>query len=251
MPTLSAIIITKNEEEQIAACLDSLSFVDEIIVLDTNSTDKTEEICAKYNAKFSTAPWQGFGKQKQLALEMASSDWVLSIDADEHVTEELKNEILALLQKPSSVVAYKIPRLTTFYGQAVTHCCNPKKDTPVRLIKRGSARFSDDLVHEKILVDGEIGTLQSQIIHHSFKNLEEILLKTNSYSTLGAEKLNQKGIQGSILKAFGHAIWVFLKIYFFKGGFMDGWPGFLIALGNFEGTFYRYAKLLEMQKYRH
>jgi len=250
MSTLSAIIITKNEEKQITACLEALRFVDEIVVIDSESTDQTKEICQKYQAKFQVSPWLGFGKQKQLALEAASSDWILSVDADEIITKELAEEILQIVKKENLFNAYRVPRQTVFYNKALKHCCNPKKDTPIRLFKKEVANFSNDLVHEKVVTSVETGTLKNHLLHYSFKSLTDLLNKANLYSTLGVDRLSKKGIQGGMLKAFGHAFWAFIRIYLLKGGFLDGWPGFLIAFSNFEGTFYRYAKLLEMQKYR-
>jgi len=245
MQKITATIITKNEALNIAKCLAALSFVDEIIILDSGSTDGTQAICQKFNnVKLTETDWPGFGIQKNRALQMASNNWVLSIDADEIVTENLKNEILKILSDHVTLTAYKIPRLNFFQKRKLKYCLNSKGDSPVRLVQKKFAKFSPDYVHEKIIVTGSVGVLKNQLLHHPFNNLSELLDKTNLYSTLGAQKLFKKNISPSILKTFGHSIWTFIRIYFLKLGFLDGWSGFLIALANFEGTFYRYAKLI-------
>lgn len=246
MKKITATIITKNEALNIEQCLQSVSWVDEIIVLDSGSTDGTQEICRRLGAKLIETDWPGFGIQKNRALEMATNDWVLSIDADEVVTEELKIEIQAILADPQALVAYRIPRLNFFQNHKLKYCLNAKHDAPIRLAQKKYAKFSNDCVHEEIIVDGAIGTLDHMLLHHPFRDLAELLDKANLYSTLGAKKLFEKKIKPSIFKTLWHSIWAFTKIYFLKLGFLDGWAGFLIALANFEGTFYRYAKLIEL-----
>ncbi|EKE01169.1 MAG: Lipopolysaccharide core biosynthesis glycosyltransferase [uncultured bacterium] len=249
MPTISAIIITKNEEKNIAACIDSVLWVDEIIVLDCGSTDQTQEICRKYapKVKLRETDWPGFGEQKNRALALATSDWILSVDADERVTPQLKQEILQKLDNPN-YVAYKTPRLNYFLGKPIRYCYGDKSDAPIRLAKKNACKFSDDIIHEKIIVNGTIGKLQNKLDHFSFNNIEDLINKINSYSTLGATKLYKNNKKTSHTKAFAHALWAFIRIYFLKRGFLDGWPGFIIAFSNFEGTFYRYVKLIEKNR---
>lgn len=244
---LTAIIITKNEATNIAACIESVLWMDEIIILDSGSTDGTEAICKKYPVKFMETDWSGFGAQKNRALQLATNEWVFSIDADERITQELQAEITKKISA-TDYNAYKIKRLNFFQNKAMKHCLNPEKDTPIKLFKKNAAKFSDDVVHERIIVEGKIETLDNFLLHYPFKNLEELLNKANRYSTLGAQKLAAKNAHTSIGGTLWHGFWAFFRIYFLKLGFLDGWSGFLIALGNLEGTFYRYAKLLELNK---
>jgi glycosyltransferase involved in cell wall biosynthesis len=246
MPTISATVITKNEEQNIVACIESVLWADEIVVLDCGSTDQTLALCKKYEPKVKVyeADWPGFGKQKNRVLALATSAWILSIDADERVTSELKQEILQKINH-TNCVAYKIPRLTYFLGKPIKYCFGNKSDTPIRLIKKGFGDFSDDVIHEKIIVTGITGELQNKLQHFSFGSAEELINKINSYSALGAAKLYDAKITTSYAKAFAHASWAFIKIYFLRFGFLDGWAGFIVAFSNFEGVFYRYAKLLE------
>ena len=246
MPTISTIIITKNEEENIEACLESVLWTDEIIVLDSGSTDNTLTICKKYAPKVRVyaADWPGFGKQKNRALAFATSTWILSVDADERVTPELQQEILQKLDN-ANCVAYNIPRLTYFLDKPIKYCFGNKSDAPLRLVKKDYGKFSDDIVHERLIVNGAVGKLQNKLQHFSFGSIEELINKINSYSTLGAIKLHATKKKTSYAKAVAHAFWRFIKIYFLKLGFLDGWPGFIIAFSGFEEVFYRYAKLLE------
>lgn len=247
MPTISAIIITKNEAKNIEACIESVLWVDEIIVLDSGSTDKTKDICKKYvpKVKLYETDWPGFGVQKNRALGFASSEWVLSVDADEILTSKLKQEILNTL-KSACYVAYKIPRVSYFFGKPLRYGFSYVADRQVRLAKKGLCKFSDDIIHEKIIVTGEVGVLKNKLNHFSIGSIEELLNKVNNYSTLGALKLYNKNKKTSFNKAFIHAIWAFIRIYFFNGLFFNGWRGFIVAFSKFEGVFFRYVKLLEL-----
>ena len=248
MPTITTIIITKNEARNIAACIESALWTDEIVVLDCGSTDQTQEICKQYapKVKLYETDWPGFGKQKNRALELATSNWILSIDADERITSELKKEILQQLDSIDSTncAAYQIPRLTHFLGKSIKYCFGTN-DAPIRLIQKGFGKFSDDIVHEKIIANGKTGKLQNKLEHLSFDNVETLINKINNYSSLGATKLYRNQKKTTYAKAMARATWIFIKIYFLKRGFLDGWAGFIIAFSNFEGTFYRYVKLLE------
>lgn len=248
MPTITATIITKNAAADIQACLESLLWVDTIIVLDSGSTDNTLEICRKFSPKVkcSETDWPGFGQQKNRALAQATTDWILSIDADEKITPELQQEILSKIAN-TDCVAFKIPRLTYFLGRALRHCFNPHGDTPLRLIKNGFGKFTDEIVHEQLIANGKTGVLDNFLLHYPFKGCTDLLNKANFYSTLGAAKLAAKQVHSGIAKTLGHAIWTFVRLYFLKLGFLDGWPGFLIAVSGAEGAFYRYAKLMEQQ----
>jgi len=242
---LSVIIITKNEASHIGRCLESVSWADEIIVLDSGSQDDTVSICRQYTDKVYETDWPGFGVQKQRALDKATGDWVLSIDADEVVTPELRMEIEQAFQQ-EQFQGYEIPRLSSYCGRQIRHS-GWWPDYVLRLFRRQSGRFSDSLVHEKISVEGAISRLATPLLHDAFVNLDEVLHKVNGYSSLGAEMLYQKGVRSSISKAIFKALWTFMRTYFLKLAIMDGRQGLMLSISNAEGTYYKYAKLLELQ----
>ncbi len=247
MPTLSVIVITKNESQDISTCLESISWADEIVVLDSGSTDKTVEICRKYTDKVISTNWPGFGPQKNRALDMANGDWVLSLDADEHITPELRDEILSTIAEPGGKVAFMMPRLSSYCGRPMRHG-GWWPDYITRLMLRGNGRFSDDIVHERLVIDGPTGTLKHPIIHKAFETLEEVIQKLNSYSTAGARMMHAEGKKAGLTKALSHALWSFLHTYIIRAGFIDGRIGFMLAISNAEGTYYRYLKLMLMGK---
>lgn len=239
---MSVTVITHNEAHNIEACLRSVSFADQVVVLDSGSTDDTVQIARSLGAEVAVSPdWPGFGIQKNRALALASSDWVLSLDADERVTPELQAEILACLKAPTPDV-YSFPRLSSYCGQYMRHS-GWYPDRVTRLFRRTAARFSDDLVHEKVVAHGPVGQLHSHLLHESFRNFEAVLDKANRYSTAGAQSLLNKGRAGSVGKAIGHGLWAFIRTYFLRLGFMDGQMGLVLAISNAEGTYYRYLKL--------
>lgn len=242
LASLSVTVITHNEAHNIAACLRSVSFADQVVVLDSGSSDDTVQIARSLGAEVGASPdWQGFGIQKNRALALATSDWVLSLDADERVTPELQLEILACLQAPAFDV-YSFPRLSSYCGQYMRHS-GWYPDRVTRLFRRTAARFSEDLVHEKVLAQGPIGQLRSHLLHESFRNFEAVLDKANRYSTAGAQSLLGKGRSASVGKAIGHGLWAFIRTYFLRLGFLDGRMGLVLAISNAEGTYYRYLKL--------
>ncbi len=240
---LSVILITKNEEANLKDCLESISFANEIIVVDSQSSDKTIEIAQSFGAKVqNTSDWPGFGPQKNRALNLATQDWVLSIDADERVTPELKDEILAVINGISSADCYAIPRLSWYCGRFIKHS-GWYPDYVDRLFKRGSAKFSDHLVHERLLPNGTVKKLKHHFLHYSFKNFSQVLQKIDGYSTASAEQALKKGKKSSVLKAIGHGLWAFFRTYFLRLGFLDGQQGLALAISNAEGTYYRYIKI--------
>lgn len=248
--SLSVIIITKNEEAAICDCINSVSWADEIIVVDASSSDKTVEISKRLGAKVSIHPdWQGFGVQKNRALDMATNDWVLSIDADERVTKELRSEIKEAILHHDTNIAFEIPRLSSYCGQFIHHS-GWRPDYVLRLFPRNHAKFSDDLVHERVLFNGKIKKLKNPMLHLSYENLDEVLDKTNRYSSAGAEMLFSRGKKSSLSKAILHGLWAFLRTYIFKLGFLDGKMGFILAVSNAETTYYRYLKLMLLHQER-
>jgi glycosyltransferase involved in cell wall biosynthesis len=243
---LSVIIIAKNESAHIGSCLQSVAWADEIIVLDSGSEDDTVEICKQYTDSVFITDWPGFGIQKQRALDKAQGDWVLSIDADEVVTTELRMEIERALQQ-KLINGYDIPRLSSYCGKQIRHG-GWWPDYVLRLFRRNAGYFTESVVHERIVVRGETGKLTSPLLHDAFVNLDEVLCKVNSYSTLGAEMLHQKGTQPSISKALFKGLWTFIRTYWLKAAFLDGRQGLMLSISNAEGTYYKYVKLLELQE---
>ncbi|HSV36079.1 MAG TPA: glycosyltransferase family 2 protein [Ramlibacter sp.] len=246
-PSLSVIVITHNESARLRACLTSVAFAREVVVVDSGSTDDTVDIARAMGARVSQTPdWPGFGPQKNRALDLATGDWVLSIDADERVTPELRDQVQAAMAL-GAFAAYEVHRRSSYCGQYMLHS-GWYPDRIVRLFRRGSARFSDDLVHENLRVQGPVGRLDGELLHESYADLESVLDKLNRYSTAGARSLHAKGVKGSLGKAVGHGLWAFVRTYLVKRGFLDGRLGLALAISNAEGTYYRYLKLWLLQR---
>ena len=248
MPTLSAILITRNEEANLEDCLASLDgLATQIVVVDTQSTDRTLVIAQRYGALISSPPdWPGFGPQKNRALDLASEDWVLSLDADERLTPELRAEIMGVLDKPQTD-CYAIPRLSWYCGRFMRHS-GWTPDYVDRLFKRGSARFSTDLVHERLIPKGPVLRLKNQMLHYSFMNLAQVQEKMERYSTASAQQAFARGKTASPLKAILHGAWSFFRTYILRAGFLDGPQGFSLALANAKGSYLRYIKLWRLIK---
>lgn len=245
---LSVIIITKNEEAAIGRCLESVAWADEIIVLDSGSSDRTVEICRARGAKVTvTGDWPGFGPQKSRALSQATGDWVFSLDADEWVSPSLAEEIRRRINEPDSLAGFEVPRLSSFCGRFMRHA-GWWPDHVLRLFRKGQARFSDDRLHERVIADGPVGRLRGVLLHESFPDLEDVLDKLNRYSTAGAAMLREKGKQGGLAAALGHGMWTFLKTYIFQAGFLDGREGFMLSVSNAEGAYYKYLKLMALAR---
>jgi glycosyltransferase involved in cell wall biosynthesis len=245
---LSVIIITKNEAASIRRCIASVQWADEIIVVDSGSTDNTVEICRELGAKVTvTADWPGFGAQKNRALELTTQAWVLSLDADEWVTPELRDEIRAAIKNPGAISTYRMPRLSSFCGTYLKHG-GWWPDHIIRLFRKEQARFSDDLVHERVVVKGEVATLKNHLLHESFRDLDQVLAKMNAYSTAGARMMYARGRRASLFTALLRGGWAFLRAYILRAGFLDGGAGFIQAVAHAEGTYYRYLKLAQLSK---
>ncbi|HVG05006.1 MAG TPA: glycosyltransferase family 2 protein [Burkholderiaceae bacterium] len=242
-PRLSVAIITLNEERNLADCLASVAFADEIVVVDGGSRDRTCEIARAVGARVIDAPdWQGFGVQKNRAIDACAGDWVLSIDADERVSQPLREEVLAALRDPAFDV-YEMPRSSYYCGRFMRHS-GWWPDHVRRLFRRGSARFSAAPVHESLETDKRVGRLNLPIEHWSYRTMEQVLDKVNHYSTLSAPMVLQRGSKPTLLTAIGHGIGAFVRTYFLKRGFLDGAHGFMLAVSNAEGSYYRYIKAM-------
>jgi glycosyltransferase involved in cell wall biosynthesis len=240
---LSVIIITKNEARHIAACLQSVSFATEIIVLDSGSTDGTIEIARQHGAVVhQSADWPGFGPQKNRALALATQSWVLSIDADERVTPELRREIIETLTAPLNE-GYFVPRLSELCGQPIRHS-GWWPDYVLRLFLREQGRFTQVPVHERVEVSGQTSRLQACLLHYPYETLDALLQKMNRYSTDAAHMMFAKGKRSGVPSIVGHSVWTFIRIYFLRRGFLDGRYGFVLAATAAAGSFFRYSKLM-------
>ena len=245
---LSVIVITKNEEAVIGRCLASVAWADERIVVDSGSNDRTLEIAQELRAKTHvTADWPGPGPQRNRAIELASGDWILALDADEWVSAELRAEIERAMTAATGHVAYRMPRLSSYCGRQMRHG-GWWPDHVSRLFRRGQARFAGGIVHDHLLAEGSVGTLRAALLHEAFTDLEEVLQKVNSYSTWGAQTLASHGRGAGLSTAIGHGAWAFFRTYLLRRGFLDGREGFMLAISNAEGTYYRYLKLMLMRK---
>jgi glycosyltransferase involved in cell wall biosynthesis len=250
MMRIAVIIITRNEEAAIGRCLQSVSWADEVIVVDSGSSDATASIAREMGATVVVSDdWPGFGPQKNRALDLATGDWIFSIDADEIVTPELAAEIRETVASNPALSAYQVPRLSSYCGRYLRHS-GWWPDYVARLFRRGQARFSDDLVHERVVVDGSTGKLKGTLLHESFDSFEDVLEKVNRYSSLSAQQMAERGRTGGLAKGIVHGIGAFLKTYVFKAGFLDGREGFMLAVSNAEGAYYKYVKLYLLNRSR-
>lgn len=245
---ISAIIITKNAGATIRRCLESVAWADETVVIDSGSSDDTQAVCRELGAKMIiTTDWPGFGPQKNRALEAATGDWVISIDADEWVTTELREEIRSVVAGADGAAAYAIPRRSSFCGRIMNHS-GWWPDHVVRLFRRGHARFSDDRAHERLVVDGVTRKMKQPLMHEAITDMDQMLGKMNLYSSASARMLHERGRRASILTALLHGGWAFFRTYILRRGFLDGREGFILAVANAEGSYYRYIKLMLQQE---
>jgi len=245
MQKISAYILTYNEAEKIAAAVSTVLWADEVVVVDSFSTDRTAEIATALGARVVQVPFNGFGELRNRAIEACTYDWIFSLDSDERCTEDVRDEVLKLMAEGPPLDVYRMPRRSYMMGRWIRGSGWYPNFRQPQLFRKGSMRYTLDPVHEgfEVMSGKPIGTLTNAIWQFPFRNLEEVITKANRYSSLGAAKLASKRV--SMAGALGHGAWSFLKHYIFKFGFIDGWAGFVIALGNFEGTFYRYAKRYE------
>lgn len=248
MKKITAYLIAYNEEAKIRDAVSSVLWADEVIVADSASTDRTAEIATALGAHVVQIPFEGFGALRNRAIEACTHEWIFSLDADERCTPEIRDEILGLLAGEPAHDAYLVPRRNYFMGRWIKGSGWYPNFRQPQLFRKGAMRYTPEPVHEgyELLIPGTVGRLQGAIWQVPYGKLEEVNHKVNRYSTLGAEKL--AGQRVSMWSAFTHGIWAFVKHYFFKRGFLDGWAGFVIALGNFEGAFYKYAKCVESQR---
>ena len=245
---LSVVLIAKNAASQIEACLESAAFADEIVLVDSGSTDATREIAARHGARVVHKEWQGFGLQKQFAVEQASHDWVLCLDADERLSPALRQSIERALAAPVAPV-YRMARCNRFLGRWLRHG-EGYPDWSPRLFDRKSARWSDDAVHEKVLYAVTPGTLAGDLLHESAEDLARYLDKQNRYTSLAAAQLYERGRRAGAFALIASPLVRFFKFYVLRLGFLDGVAGLVhISIGCMN-SYMKYAKLIELRRAR-
>ncbi len=247
MQRLSVAIITLNEESNIRRTLDSVRWADEIVIVDSGSTDRTVEICREFTPHVHHLDWLGYGRQKNAAIDRTTGDWVLSLDADEPVEAELADEVRSIISSPGARDGYRIPRKTYFLGRLVRHG-GWYPDLNLRLFRRGKGRFEERSVHEAVRVDGSVGTTRHAILHYAYPDLASYLASINRYSSLAVQVMAEKGIapfKVSWLNILFRPIFTFLYKYFFRLGFLDGKHGLVLNLFHSCYVFAKYAKAWE------
>jgi glycosyltransferase involved in cell wall biosynthesis len=248
MSKISVYIIAFNEAEKVAATIQSVLWADEIVLIDSWSTDGTQEIATRLGAKVVQVEFKGFGDLRNQAIAACSHEWIFSLDADERCTPEVALEIRNIANNPESVDVFWVPRRNFFMGQWIKHSGWYPNYRQPQLFRKDCMAYDKKTVHENFILNTTkpLGYIRNPIWQFPFKNMGEVLHKANRYSTLGAQRISER--QLSMGTALTHGLWAFAKHYIFKLGFLDGWAGFVIALQSFESTFYRYVKAIEIQK---
>jgi glycosyltransferase involved in cell wall biosynthesis len=240
--TLSVVIVAKNEARNIAECIASVSFADEVVVLDSGSSDRTAALATQAGARVVQTDWPGYGPQVARGFRLATSAWVLSLDADERVSEALRIEILAAVRS-NAFDGYRIPRLSEFCGRFIHHS-GWRPDHTLRLGRRAVSGFTDHFLHAHMTVAGRIGELQHDIVHFSYPDIHDVLEKLDRYSSGNARDMLAADQSGGVGKAVMHGFFAFVRTYFFRLGFLDGQHGLMLAVYNAEYTYYKYIKLM-------
>lgn len=245
---ISVYIIAFNEVDKIRDCINSVLWADEIILADSHSTDGTTEIAKSLGAKIIHIKFDGYGDLRNKAISHCNGEWIFSLDSDERCTEKVRDEILSVIENADHDI-YRVPRKNFFMGRWIKYSGWYPNYRQPQLFRKGKMSYDLKPVHEGFISHSskEIGNIKNFIWQFPFKNTAEVIHKANRYSTLGVKKLQDKGKVGGVFIALLHGLWSFIKHYILKLGFLDGGPGFVIAVGNFEGTFYRYIKLTEAQ----
>jgi len=247
VPKLSVTVITKNEAEDIGAALESVAWADEIVVVDSRSTDETVAIARRHTNRVEVRDWPGYVEQKNHAASIASHDWILSLDADERVTPELASEIRAVLAGAPSHAAYRMPRVTWHLGRWV-RTTDWYPDFQTRLYDRRTARWAGRYVHESVVADGPVGRLQAELQHYAYRDVADHLETIDRYSTYAAREMYERGRRATTIDLALHPPLAFLRNYVAKGGFRDGAAGFVISRMNAFYVFLKFAKLRELRR---
>jgi glycosyltransferase involved in cell wall biosynthesis len=250
MAKLSVTVITLNEEKNIGECLESVKWADEILVVDSNSSDKTVDTARQFGAKVISNPWPGHIQQKNFAVDHASGEWILSLDADERVSEELKCEIQNLMcSRIEEYSGYRMPRKNFYLGKWILHS-GWYPDYKIRLFRKDAGRWSGINPHDSVTVDGKVGILRGDILHYSYKDVTHNLKTIDNFSTIGSGELFRKGRVATAFDLAIRPVVVFFKKYIVKLGFLDGWQGFIIAGLTSYSVFCKYVKLWELNNVR-
>jgi len=244
-PSLSVVIICKNEEANIRDCLESVKWADEIVVVDSGSTDRTLEIAREYTGRIIHHDWAGYGAQKEFALRQATGDWILSLDADERVSPELAEEIRSAIAGAADVAGFSMPRRTFYLGRWILHG-GWYPDRKVRLVRRGAGAWTDSPLHERLRVRGRVGKLRGEILHYTYRDISDHLAVVDEFSTLAAEMMAASGRRRALAHAVLQSPWKFVNMYFLRLGFLDGIPGLILAVISSYYVFLKYAKLWEL-----
>lgn len=247
MKRISVTIIAWNEEERLRACLESIAWADEIIVIDAESTDKTVQVAREFTDKIWVRPWPGFAAQKNYALEQATGDWILSLDADERVTPELQERIHQITRADRPADGYSLPRRNMFWGAWVRHG-GLYPDYQLRLFRRGAGQFVDNAVHESVVVTGRVERVVEPLLHHSYRGLDDFVTRSNRYSTLAAAELIKRGGRIRLADLALRPLGRFVSMYLLRRGFLDGWRGFVLAVLYANYVFLRMAKAWEARR---
>lgn len=243
---ISAAVITLNEEANVAECLESVGWADEIVVLDAMSTDRTREIAARHGAKVFTHTWEGYADARRLAISKCSFDWVLFMDADERVTPQLKTEIQSALERPGHD-GFLLPRKAFFLGRWIKHC-GWYPGYVLRVFRKDKARITDRKVHEGVRVAGSVGRLKSPLLHHTYPTVESYFARFDAYTTLAAEELRQSGKRTNAADLVFRPAFQFVKMYLVKLGALDGIEGFALCVFSSLYVFVKYLKLWRMAR---
>ncbi len=247
MNSVSVVIITLNEENNIERCLQSVTWADEIIVLDTGSSDRTIELCHQFKCKVISSEWLGFGKTKQKAVSSASHDWILSLDADEVITPVLASEISSLYDSDPPYQGYRIRRRSFYLGKPIRFC-GWQKDKPLRLFNKRSGSFNTKPVHESVTINGRTGLLREYMLHYTYPDRATHFRKMRLYAELGAQMLRERGKRSSFCEAWLRGILKFLKMYVWGLGFLDGKAGLNLCLHSAWGVYYKYRLVWEKSR---
>jgi len=250
MARLSVVILTKNEADNIEACIKSVSWVDEIVIYDSGSSDKTREIAGRYTDKvIIDTDWQGFGVHRQRAQKQAVNDWILMLDADERVTPELAEAIRQVVAEDNRQYVYSLPRLSFVFGRFIRHS-GWYPDYVTRLYPQSQASYNDSRVHEKLEYPESMTErkLSGDLLHYTYRDLEHYLVKSAHYAAEWAQQRQARGKRASLLQGQLHGVGCFIKMYILRAGFLDGKQGFLLAVLSAHSTFVKYADLWVRQQ---
>lgn len=248
MAKISACIISFNEEKKIEACIESLlPVVDEVVVVDSLSSDRTVELAGKYTDRIFHQKFLGHVEQKNLAVEKAEHDWILSLDCDERLTPELQQSILAIKEQLAQHDAYRMARKTFYVYRWLNHCWYP--DRKIRLFNKNSARWGGVNPHDRVEVDGsDVVELAGDIEHYSFDSISAHLKTIDNFTEIGAREIIKKGKRVNIFTPFVHALWTFIRLYILRRGFMDGFAGFVVSVLSFMHVFVKYSKVIFIRR---